>query len=66
VRAEARCADRTDFKGDRHRRASTVLITGRQNKKARTILADLSGYPACAEPTSSVVRRSRAYNKPLS
>ena len=35
----------------------SVPILGRQNKKARQILADLSGLPSHAGPTTSVIRR---------
>jgi hypothetical protein len=56
----------SDFESDWHRRYPPCRFPVAKTKKTRMILADLSGCPACAEPTSSVVRRSRAYNKPLS
>jgi hypothetical protein len=64
VRAEARCPEPKSFqiRPITENATAPAAIHGPQNKKARQILADLSGYLAWAAPATSMVRQMSQKN----
>jgi hypothetical protein len=63
VRAEARCSvpKNVQIRSIAENATASAAAFDPQNKKARQILADLSGYLAGAEPATSMVRRTSRY-----
>jgi acetyl-CoA carboxylase carboxyltransferase component len=63
VRAEARCSvpKNVQIRSIAESAIASAAVFDPQNKKARQILADPSGYLAVAEPASSMVRRKSRY-----
>jgi hypothetical protein len=63
VRAEARCSvpKIVQIRSIAENATASAAVFDPQNKKARPILADLSGYLAGARPATLMVRRMSRY-----